>query len=139
MDQTNEMFLLADRLKSLREEKKQTDAHLKVVNASIKEVDQKLSDLMAVTETQNFTHAGTMFSLTSKVRASAVSDRKEDLYQALRDNGYGSMVTETVNANSLSSFVKEQREENEDELPTWLDGLVNVFDQITVGVRKARK
>ena len=48
------------------------------------------------------------------------------------------MITETVNANSLSSFVKEQIAENGDELPGWLRGLVNVFEKTTVGVRKVR-
>lgn len=46
---------------------------------------------------------------------------------------------ETVNANSLSAFVKEQVAENGDMLPDWLDGLVNVFEKTTVGVRKAAK
>lgn len=43
---------------------------------------------------------------------------------------------ETVNANSLSAFVKEQTAENGDALPDWLSGLVNVFEKTTVGVRK---
>ena len=60
------------------------------------------------------------------------------LLKALRAEGYGDMITETVNANSLSSFVKEQIAENGDELPGWLRGLVNVFEKTTVGVRKAR-
>ena len=46
---------------------------------------------------------------------------------------------ETVNANSLSAFVKEQISENGDTLPDWLNGLVNVFEKTTVGVRKAAK
>ena len=48
------------------------------------------------------------------------------------------MITETVNANARASFVKEQIAENGDELPSWLHGLVNVFEKTTVGVRKAR-
>jgi len=39
--------------------------------------------------------------------------------------------------NSLSAFVKEQILENEDLLPNWLEGKVNVFERTTVGVRKA--
>lgn len=63
---------------------------------------------------------------------------KDELFGALRANGYGDLITETINAGSLSSFVKEQIAENEDVLPGWLDGLVNVFEKTTVGVRKAR-
>lgn len=63
---------------------------------------------------------------------------KEALFDVLRANGYGDLITETINAGSLSSFVKEQIAENEDVLPGWLDGLVNVSDTVNVGVRKAR-
>ena len=61
---------------------------------------------------------------------------KDELFGALRANGYGDLITETINAGSLSNFVKEQIAENEDVLPGWLDGLVNVFEKTTVGVRK---
>jgi chromosome segregation ATPase len=133
------MFELAEKLKSLRDEKSEAEAQLKEINAQIDETDYRLSELMAETETQNFTRSGTMFCLTTKTRASAVAGSKEELYTALREQGYGDLVYETVNANSLSSFVKEQIGENEDVLPEWLDGLVNVFEKTTVGVRKASK
>ena len=133
------MFELAEKLKSLRDEKSEAEAQLKEINAQIDETDYRLSELMAETETQNFTRSGTMFCLTTKTRASAVAGSKEELYTALREQGYGDLVYETVNANSLSSFVNEQIGENEDVLPEWLDGLVNVFEKTTVGVRKASK
>jgi len=49
------------------------------------------------------------------------------------------MITETINAGALSSFVKEQIEANGDTLPEWLNGLVNVFEKTTVGVRRAAR
>lgn len=136
---TERIFELADKLKALRDRKQELENDLKQVNADIDSTDWHLANLMAETETQNFTRAGTMFCLTSIVRASATPDRKEDLYDALRAEGFGSLVYETVNANSLSAFVKEQMAENGDALPDWLDGLVKVFEKTTVGVRKAAK
>ena len=133
------MFELADTLKNLREIKQDLEQQVKDVNAKIDETDYRLSELMAESETQNFTRSGTMFCLTTKTRASAVAGSKEELYAALRQQGFGELVYETVNANSLSSFVKEQIGENDDTLPDWLTGLVNVFDKTTVGVRKASK
>jgi len=137
--ENNTMFDLADELKRLRDLKGDLEAQVKDINVQIDETDYRLSELMAETETQNFTRAGTMFCLTTKTRASAMTDNKPALYTALREQGYGDLVYETVNANSLSSFVKEQIEENGDALPAWLMGLVNVFDKTTVGVRKAAK
>jgi predicted nuclease with TOPRIM domain len=133
------LFELADRLRELREAKVYAEQALKEVNDQLDEVDYRLSELMAETETQNFTRGGTMFYLISKTRASATADRKDELFAALRGEGYGELVTETVNANSLSAFVKEQITENGDALPDWLRGLVNVFEKTTVGVRKAVK
>lgn len=133
------MYELAEQLKQLREEKKDTEQRVKDINAEIDKTEYALVQLMAETETQNFTRAGTMFSLTTKTRASAVAGHKDELYFALKENGFGELVYETVNANSLSAFVKEQISENHDTVPEWLNGLVNVYEQISVSVRKSTK
>ena len=133
------LFEWADRLKALRDRKEALEAELKQVNVDLDDADWHLSNLLAESETQNFPSAGTLFCLTTKTHASAVAGRKEELFSALRAGGFGDLVYETVNANSLSAFVKEQVAENGDMLPEWLDGLVNVFEKTTVGVRKAAK
>ena len=138
MEETR-LFEWADKLKALRDRKEELEAELKQVNMDIDNADWHLSNLMAETETQNFTRAGTMFCLTTKTRASARAGQKDELFAALRGEGYGDMITETVNANSLSSFVKEQIAENGDALPDWLNGLVSLFEKTTVGVRKAAR
>ena len=137
MDNSEKMFELADRLKALRDEKKDAEQRVKELNAALDETDAALAQLMTDTETQNFTRSGTMFYLTNTTRASATADRKDELFEALRAEGYGGLVYETVNANSLSAFVREQISENDDVLPDWLDGLVSVFEKTTVGVHKA--
>ena len=135
----NAMFELADRLKELRDAKKAAEEELKSINAEIDDVEYRLSELMISSETQNFKRAGTMFCLSTTTRASAAAGMKEELFDALRSKGFGELIYETVNANSLSAFVKEQIAENGDELPDWLKGLVNVFEKTTVTVRKAAR
>ena len=137
--QTQNMYELAEQLKQLREKKNAAEQQLKDIHAEIAQAEYQLSMLMAETETQNFTRAGTMFALTTKTRASAMAGRKEELYAALKENGYGDLVYETVNANSLSAFVKEQISENQDHVPDWLNGLVHVYEQTAVSVRKSTK
>jgi len=139
MDNSEKMFELADRLKALRDEKKDAEQRVKELNAALDETDAALAQLMTDTETQNFTRSGTMFCLTSTTRASATADRKDDLFEALRSEGHGGLIYETVNANSLSAFVREQISENDDALPDWLEGLVNVFEKTTVGIRRAAR
>ena len=137
--QTQNMYELAERLKQLREKKKAVEQQLKDIHAEIAQTEYQLSMQMAETETQNFTRAGTMFALTTKTRASAMAGRKDELYAALKENGYGDLVYETVNANSLSAFVKEQIAENQDTVPEWLSGLVHVYEQTSVSVRQSAK
>ena len=136
---TERMFELADKLKKLRDAKKDAEQRVKDLNAKIDEVDYALSEIMISSETQNFTRCGTMFCLTTTTRATATTGKKDELFEALRQSGFGDLIYETVNANSLSAFVREQISENEDALPVWLDGLVNIFEKTSVGVRKAAK
>jgi hypothetical protein len=56
---------------------------------------------------------------------------------ALKENGYGSLVTETVNANTLASFIKEQRETTGEDVPAWLGDTVHTHEKVSVGIRKA--
>ena len=137
--ESNELFALADELRALKEAKKYAEQELKEITEEIDRVDAVLSQRMVDTETQNFTRNGTVFCLMNATRASATAGRKDELFEALRSAGYGDLVYETVNANSLSAFVKEQTTENGDSLPQWLAGLVTVFEKTTVGVRKAAR
>ena len=135
--QSEELFALADQLRELKETKKYAEQELKEITEEIDRIDAALAEQMIASETQNFTRNGTTFCLTSTTRASAAAGRKDELFAALREAGFGDLVYETVNANSLSAFVKEQTEANDDTLPEWLSGLISVFDKTTVGVRKA--
>lgn len=133
------LFELADRLKALKDKKKELETSLKGVNKMIFEVESALAELMTLNETQNFTRSGTMFSLTTSTKASAIAGRKDELYALLKDAGYGDLVVETVNPSSLSAFVKEQISENNDSLPQWLEGLVNLFEKTSISIRKNKK
>ena len=91
---------------------------------------------MAMSECDNFSRHGSTFYLKSRLYASPKAGGKDKLFSALRKNGYGSMVQENVNANTLSSFVKEQKENNKDTIPEWLSSVVNAYEKISVGIRK---
>ncbi len=136
LDAAQGIFALADRLKALRDEKAALEESLKGTNAAIEQVEQELVNAMVAEEMQNFVRGGQMFYLTTKVFASAVPERKIDLFAWLKSNGYGDMVQETVNYQTLAAFVREQLDEAE-ELPPDLQPLVNVFEKTTVGLRKA--
>lgn len=95
-----------------------------------------LSDAMAEAECERFSRNGSTFYLNTRLFASPVAGHKEELFQALKDNGFGEIVTETVNANTLASFVKEQMSLNNDEIPEWISEVVSTFEKVSVGIRK---
>ena len=131
-----EIFELADKLKAAKNRKKELDAQVKEVTAEIDELDLALSDAMAEAELDRFSRNGNTFYLNTRLFASPAAGRKDELMQALKDQGYGSIVVETVNANTLASFVKEQMAEYGEELPDWLSEVVSTYEKVSVGVRK---
>ena len=132
----NEIFEMADRLKAAKDRKKELDAMVKEVSAEIEQLNLALSDAMAEQEVERFSRNGSTFYLNTRLFASPAAGRKDEMMQTLKDNGYGSLVVETVNANTLASFVKEQKAANGDEVPQWLSDIVSVFEKVSVGVRK---
>ena len=94
---------------------------------------------MTEDEMPKFVHMGTSFSMSNKIFASAKADKKEELMQALKDNNYGDLVKEQVNAQSLRSAVIEMMEENDEEVPEWIADLVNVYEKPVINMRKAGK
>ena len=135
MDQ-NMIFELADKLKAMKEEKKEMDAQVKELGAEIEKLDLQLSDAMAQAEVERFSRNGSTFYLNSRLYASPIAGKKEELFEALEENGFGNLITRTVNANTLSSFVKEQMAENDDEVPAWLTEKISTFEKVSVGIRK---
>lgn len=134
--ENNQIFELADALKAAKETKKELDAKAKEMSAEIEKLDLALSDAMADAECDRFSRNGSTFYLNSRLYASPMAGCKDDMILALKKNGYGDIVTETVNANTLASFVKEQMAVNNDTVPAWLSDVISTFEKTTVGIRK---
>ena len=136
---SRELFDLADQLKARKDLKKELEEQVKAVTAEIDVLDKELSDAMALAECPNFTHSGSTFYLNTRLFASPKGGMKEYMIAALKAHGYGDLVNETVNANTLASFCKEQIAQSgeAEQLPMWLSDVVNTFDKVTVGIRKS--
>ena len=135
--ENTQIFEMADRLKSLQEQKKDLEAQTKAMAAKIAELDEQLSDAMSEAELDRFSRNGSTFYLKSRLFASPASGRKDEMLQALKENGYGSLVVETVNSNTLASFIKEQREATGEEVPAWLGDTVSTYEKVSVGIRRS--
>ena len=131
------IFEMADRLKSLKKQKRDLEDSVKALGSEIEELDRQLSDAMTEAELDRFSRNGSTFYLHSRLYASPSTGRKDAMMQALKQNGYGSLVVESVNSNTLSSFVREQMEANEGNIPSWLGDTISTYEKISVGIRKS--
>ena len=131
------LFELADQLKEAKDRKKKLAEETKANNALLESLERKLSDEMAEQEVDRFSRNGSLFYLNTRLFASPKADGKDAMIAALRANGYGDLVTETVSAGTLASFARERMAETETgELPGWLDAVISIYEKIGVGVRK---
>ena len=136
--ENNQIFEMADRLKAMQEQKKDLEAQAKALGAEIDALDLQLSDAMTEAELDRFSRNGSTFYLKSRLFASPAAGRRDEMIAALKENGFASLVTETVNANTLAAFIKEQREqEGCEDVPDWLGDTVHTHEKVSVGIRKA--
>ena len=133
----NRMLELADQLKELRDRKSAAQAEVKELGTAIEEVEAQLIEIMTAQECTGFKRSGSTFSLVIKEYPGAVPDCKEDLYAQMKAHGFEHLFT--INTQTLSATVKELEANNDDTLPEWLDGLVQIFEQATIRVTKSTK
>ncbi len=134
----NAILEIANLYRELRDKKDALNAELKELQEQIYQTEKVLSEEMINNEVQKFTLDGYTYYLNTRTKASPFAEFKQEVYQWLKDNGYGDLVYETVNANSFSAFVSKDLLAETDELPKELQGKINIYEQITVGVRKSR-
>lgn len=132
---SDRIFELADKLLELREEKDRLKELTKQNNEEIDRVEQELAEEMRVNEIDNFKRSGRTFYPIVKTWASPQRGRREAVYEWMKENGYGDLVTETVHAQRFNSMINEMIEDD-GTIPDDLENLINVTERVTIGVRK---
>ena len=133
---SNPMFELADKLLAIRDELDQLEERRKELTALEEQTERQLFELMMVEELEKFTRGGRTFRPEIKTYASIRADCKEAAFQWLKENGYGDLVKEQVNTQSLTSLYKELEENG--ELPEEFISMLNVYQKQKVAIRKDR-
>ena len=131
------MLTAADQLKELRDQKADLQAQLKDVQERIDAVEAELIQYMTDEECTGFDRNGTRFSLVIKEYPGAVPEEKEELYRRMRSHGFGHLFT--INTNTLGATVKELKANNDDMLPDWLEGVIQIYEQPSIRVSRVKK
>lgn len=128
------IFSIADKYKELRSKKDELQFQLKELNSEIESVERELIDEMVAQEVPSFRRNGSLFTVVTKEYPSAVLERKAELYDKMKEQGFEHLFT--INTNTLSATVKELKANNEDVMPEWLDGLIQVKEMQSIQLRK---
>jgi len=128
------MFELSDLLRELRDLKKEKESEMKELSTKIEELERHLIDHMVEEEMSSFKRNGCLFSLVSQEYPSAVIERKDQLYECLKEQGFGDLFT--VNSQTLSATVKDLMARNEGHVPEWLNGLIKISEKTSIRIRK---
>ena len=131
------MLSAADRLNALRDQKNELQAHLKAVQEQIDETEAELIQVMTDEECTGFDRNGIRFSLVIKEYPGAIPEEKEELYRRMRSHGFDHLFT--INTQTLSATVKELKANNDEMLPDWLEGVIQVFERPSIRVSKSKK
>lgn len=128
------MFELADKYKELRLQKDELQFQTKLINAELDELEKMLIQEMVGEEITSFRRDGSMFTVVTKEYPSAVLERKAELYDTMKEQGFEHLFT--INTNTLSATIKELKANNDDIVPQWLDGLVQISEKQLIQLRK---
>lgn len=126
-----DMLGLADKLRELREGKKDIEDFLKEVNAVIDITEEA----MVAEEMSSFVRADRQFILVPKTQVTAKAGAMPEICAWMKENALADMVKEQVHAQTLKAWAKETMEE-QGALPEKLEPLLNIFEKSGVTIRK---
>lgn len=132
------MFLWADQMLALRDEQEALEDDLKRIKKKLEETEQSLFECMVNNQVEKFTRTGYSFAPTIKTRASIPAENKEHAMEWLKQSEYADIVKETVNAQTLTSLVKEWEDAGvrEDDAPFY--AMLNIYNEQKISIRKGR-
>jgi len=129
---------LADQVAELRDRRDNFKAQFDETKAELEVAEKELVDLMVAEDMPKFTRNGRTFYLSMKLLASILPDKKAECYEWLKENGYGTLVIETVMAQTLTAFVKELRGDDDAPLPVGLEEFLKVYEESKLNIRKGK-
>lgn len=121
------------------------DTKIKMLSAELDELKEKReqSQLELIQEMQeqdlsefSVDNIGKRFTMKKDVFANCLAVDKPRLLEILIENGYGDIVKTDVNPKSLNSLVKELTVNGEEELPEYLQDVLNIYIKPKISVTK---
>lgn len=132
-----DLFDKLDKYNELLSKKEELAALTTENNKAIELARTELTNAMIDAEVDKLSRHGFNFTLGEKVQYSKVGGVDEELMEALRDDGLGDIIKETVNPKTLQATMRELAEQNGGELPEQYREMIREYRYFDVGRRKA--
>lgn len=133
----NPMLVLAGEVLENRDQIEQLEEQLKALKKQSEQQENQLIEMMISEDVDKFVFAGKTFYPSVRLWASLKAEEKEAAIEFLEESEYADLVKKQVNTQSLSSLVKELRENN--EMPSDFEQYLNITERVTLNVRKGAK
>lgn len=126
----------------LLDKKDQLAKDTKDNNAAIDKLKAEIAEMMIDEDIPSQGYGDYVYSLQDKVKYSKrgeaeLQKKGLDFFEVLREQGFGDIIKETVNANTLQSTMKAVADENDGELPPELDEIVSSYEMTDISRRKS--
>ena len=126
----------------LLDKKDQLAKDTKDNNAAIDKLKAEIAEMMIDEDIPSQGYGDDVYSLQDKIKSSKrgeaeLQEKGLDFFEVLREQGFGDIIKETVNANTLQSTMKAVADENDGELPPELDEIVSSYEMTDISRRKS--